>query len=296
MATLSLTEFRRRIEGLNKLPSLPAVLLPVLNQLSANSDDVDLNQTIQLISQDSALCSQVLRMANSPLFGMRQPITSLRAAVIALGVSRLRDIVTSCCLMQISPEGCDFDPTCFWEHSLACALVSRSLARKINYADIERAYLAGLVHDLGILVNVLLIPREFSQVFKIASDSQRPLRDVECEQIGISHDVTGELLSSHWRLFEYLSEVMCRHHDVANATKDPVLVSLVNIADLLCRTSGLGYGYTEKLEVRLQEEPAWNVLASYSPRVHSLDMTCFTLEIESYVQEVRTLVSVLFRL
>jgi HD-like signal output (HDOD) protein len=294
MPYLSLSDFQRRVEGLNQLPSLPAILFPVLNQLGGNTDNIDLHKTIQLIAHDGALSTQVLHMANSPLFGMRQRVTNLRGAALALGVSRLRDIVTSCCLMQVSPKG--FDATSFWEHSLACALIARNLARKVGYPDPERAYLAGLVHDLGILVNMLLIPREFSGVFKIAAETQRPLRDVEREHIGITHEITGDLLSTHWHLFDYLSEVMRRHHDVERATLEPVLTAIVNIADLLCRTSGLGYGYQENLEVSLQDEPAWKIIAAQSPRLRSLDLVCFTLEIESYVKEVRTLVSVLFRL
>lgn len=295
MPNLSLSDIQRRIEGINQLPSLPAILFPVLNQLSGNTDDIDLHKTIQLVSHDGALSTQVLHMANSPLFGMRQRVTNLRSAALALGVSRLRDIVTSCCLMQVSPKGRDMDPTPFWEHSLACALIARNLARKVGYADIERAYLAGLVHDLGILVNMLLIPREFALVFKIAAQSQRPLREVEMEQIGITHEITGDLLSTHWQLFDYLSEVMRRHHDVERATVEPVLCAIVNIADLLCRTSGLGYGYQENIEVSLQDEPAWKILAAHLPRMRSLDMVCLTLEIESYVKEVRALVAVLFR-
>jgi HD-like signal output (HDOD) protein len=296
MPNLSLSDIQRRVEGINQLPSLPAILFPVLNQLSGNTDDIDLHKTVQLVSHDGALSTQVLHMANSPLFGMRQRVTNLRSAALALGVSRLRDIVTSCCLMQVSPKGREIDPTPFWEHSLACALIARNLARKIGYPDPERAYLAGLVHDLGILVNMLLIPREFSVVFKIAAQSQRPLRDVEMEQIGITHEITGDLLATHWQLFDYLSEVMRRHHDVEKATLEPVLAAIVNIADLLCRTSGLGYGYQENIEVSLQDEPAWKILAAQSPRIQTLDMVCLTLEIESYVKEVRALVAVLFRL
>jgi HD-like signal output (HDOD) protein len=296
MPNLSLSDIQRRVEGINQLPSLPAILFPVLNQLSGNTDDIDLHKTVQLVSHDGALSTQVLHMANSPLFGMRQRVTNLRSAALALGVSRLRDIVTSCCLMQVSPKGREIDPTPFWEHSLACALIARNLARKIAYPDPERAYLAGLVHDLGILVNMLLIPREFSVVFKIAAQSQRPLRDVEMEQIGITHEITGDLLATHWQLFDYLSEVMRRHHDVEKATLEPVLAAIVNIADLLCRTSGLGYGYRENIEVSLQDEPAWKILAAQSPRIQTLDMVCLTLEIESYVKEVRALVAVLFRL
>jgi len=294
MFTLSLSEFQRRVEGVNELPSLPAILFPVLNQLSLV--DVNLEKIVQLVSHDGALSTQVLHMANSPLFGLSRRISTLREAAIALGTSRLRDIVTSCCLMQISPKDGDFDAASFWEHSLACALISRNLARKLNYPDPERAYLAGLVHDLGILVNMLLIPHEFSRTFKIAVESQRPLRDVELEEMGISHEITGTLLSSHWQLFDYLTEVMRRHHDVEHATVDPTLTSIVSIADLLCRTSGLGHGYQENIAITLQDEPAWQIIAAQSPRLDRLDMVCFTLELESYVKEVRTLVSVLFRL
>jgi HD-like signal output (HDOD) protein len=296
MPTLSIFEFQRRVEGLNQLPSLPAILFPVLNQLSTNAEDVDVQKTAQLISHDGALTTQVLHMANSPLFGMCGRVTTLRSAALNLGVSRLRDIVTSCCLMQVSPKGSEMDAASFWEHSLACALISRTLARKLGYPDPEQAYLAGLVHDLGILVNMLLIPKEFARVFRKAAETQRPLRDVEMEELGISHEITGDLLSCHWHLFEYLSEVMRRHHHVENATLDPMLAAIVNIADLLCRTSGLGYGYEEAIAVTLEDEVAWKIITAKSPRIRALDMVCFTLEIEGYVKEVRTLVSVLFRL
>ncbi|MDR3764958.1 MAG: HDOD domain-containing protein [Acidobacteriota bacterium] len=295
MPALSLTELQRRVEGVNGLPSLPAVLLPVLNQLSGHTDDIDLHKTVELVSHDSSLTSQVLHMANSPLFGMQQRIESLRGAALALGVRRLRDIVTSCCLMQVSPRGGEMDAASLWEHSLACALVTRNLARRLGYPDIERAYLAGLVHDLGILVNMILIPKEFAQAYKKAAAEHRPLRDVEQEVLGLSHDITGDLLATHWHLFDYLSEVMRRHHDVEHATEDPMLVALVCIADQLCRTSDLGYGYTEEISFSIEQEPAWNIVTEHSSHARELDLVCFTLEIEAYVNEVRGLVSVLFR-
>ncbi len=296
MPTLLLSDLQCRVEELNDLPSLPAILFPVLNQLSANTDEIDLQKTVQLVSHDGALSAQVLHMANSPLFGMPQRVETLRAAALTLGVQRLRDIVTSCCLMQVSPQGEELNVTAFWEHSLACALISRNLARKVGYSDPERAYLAGLVHDLGILVNMLLIPREFTAVYKKAAAARRSLREVEIEELGLSHEVTGSLLSTRWHLFDYLSEVMRSHHSPECATLDPVLAALVNIADLLCRTSGLGYGYTENIVISLQEGAAWGIISGQSPRLRHLDMVCFTLDIEAYVNEVRSLVSVLFRL
>ena len=176
MTALSLPELHHRVETLHGLPSLPAILFPVLNQLSANTDDIDLQKTVQLVSHDGALSSQVLHMANSPLFGMRQRVNSLRGAALTLGVHRLRDIVTSCCLMQVSPRSSEVNAPALWEHSLACALISRNLARKLGYADPERAYLAGLIHDLGLLVNMILIPKEYTASYKKAAATHRSLR------------------------------------------------------------------------------------------------------------------------
>jgi len=295
MPALSLSDLQYRVEGLHELPSLPAILFPILNQLSADSDEIDLQKTVQLVSHDGALTSQVLHMANSPLFGMRQRVETLRAAALTLGVQRLRDIVTSCCLMQISPGEGEIDVSALWEHSLACALVSRNLARKLGYPDPERAYLAGLMHDLGILVNLLLIPREFTHAYEKAAAAQRSLRDVELEELGLSHEITGDLLSTHWHLFGYLSEVMRRHHEPDRATLDPMLTALVNVADLLCRTSGLGYGYSENMQITFQQSYAWKIIEQYSPRLRYLDLVCFTLETDTYVNEVRSLVAVLFR-
>ncbi len=295
MLIQSSSEFQGRIEGLNELPPIPAILFPLLTQLDECGGESDLQKIVQLVSHDSAIASQVIHMANSPLFGMRGRVTSLRGASIALGITRLRDIVTSCCLMQISPKVSGFDVASFWEHCLACALISRSLARKLRYRDPERAYLAGLMHDLGIMVNMMVIPNEFAKVFKAAAASRRPLRDVELELIGVSHEVTGDMLSTRWELFDYLSEIMRCHHDVEKATLDPTLTAIVSVADMICRTSGLGYGYEESLQVNLQDELAWKILSPQGSSAQPIDVAGFTGDTETYVKEVRKLISVLFR-
>ena len=96
MPALSLTDLRRRVEGLPELPSIPAILFPVLNQLNGNADEINLQKAIALIAHNGALSTQILHMANSPLFGTRQQVTTLRTAALTLGVARLRGIVTSC--------------------------------------------------------------------------------------------------------------------------------------------------------------------------------------------------------
>ncbi len=84
---------------------------------------------------------------------------------MALGIGRLRDIATSCCVLKLLPEQCGcIDPRTFWEHSLGVAMVSRHLARRVGMKDPEKAYLAGLLHDIGIIANLLVDPAAFRQV------------------------------------------------------------------------------------------------------------------------------------
>src|SRR5580698_3306179 len=96
------------------------------------------------------------------IFGRSQNVQSLRAAVVSLGFHHVSDIAMSCGILNMLPgHSTSLDPVVFWEHSLGCALVSRHLARKINFCDPGKAYLAGLFHDLGIIVNLWVLPKEF---------------------------------------------------------------------------------------------------------------------------------------
>src|SRR5947209_6915296 len=112
--------FRRRssTEQIDTLPSLPAILLPLLKQLDQPLDVIDVSRVVELIAHDEALAAQCLHMANSALFGRWQRVDSVRGAVVALGVSRVREIATACSLMRLVPVAqTSIDPQVFWQHS-----------------------------------------------------------------------------------------------------------------------------------------------------------------------------------
>src|SRR5579863_3744448 len=150
-ATATKQALLQRLEGLHQIPTIPAVLAPLLRYLQQPVEQLDVQKVTDMIAQDKALAAQCLQMANSPLFGRWQKIDSLRGAVVGLGFQRVSDIAMSCGVLNMTPKDSGIDPTAFWEHSLGCALVSRHFARKISYPDPGKAYLAGLLHDLGII-------------------------------------------------------------------------------------------------------------------------------------------------
>ncbi len=177
-----------RIEQLVSIPSVEAILQPLVGYLQQPLENLDLQRVVDLISHDNSLAAQCLHMANSPLFGRWQTITTTRGAVIALGLQRMRDIAVSCCVLKLLPGGWDEqNPVVFWEHSLACALVARRIAKRVGMKDAEQAYLAGLLHDLGFVVNMQVAPKEFGEAVALARTSSCTIEEAEEDAIGLSH-------------------------------------------------------------------------------------------------------------
>src|SRR5512146_1258588 len=152
---ISIQEMSEKIGALDRMPSIPAILVPLLRLLEEAPETVDVQRIVDLIGHDKSLAAQTLQMANSPLFGRYQNIASIRGAVLALGIERVREMATTCSILNLLPsQGSVYDVRTLWEHSLGVALVSRRFARKIGFREPERAYLAGLLHDLGLIVHL----------------------------------------------------------------------------------------------------------------------------------------------
>lgn len=285
-----------RIDGLQNIPTIPAVLAPLLRYLQQPVEQLDVQKVTDLIAQDKSLAAQCLQMANSPLFGRWQKIDSLRGAVVGLGFHRVSDIAMSCGLLNMMPgDSGGIDPVVFWEHSLGCALVCRHFARKISYSNPSKAYLAGLLHDLGIIVNLWVMPKEFREAFEFARAEGIPLHEAEQSVLGFTHCESGRLLADKWELSPDLCEVVSLHHNLSEAHDHAGLVALVELSDLLCRMSGLNHGYLENRQVNLLEQTGFAVLSQECQGLKDFDWARLTFEMDSYMDEVHSLVRAIYR-
>jgi HD-like signal output (HDOD) protein len=287
---------RQRLENLEEMPTIPVVLAPLLRYLEQPLDTLDLEQVVDLISQDKSLAAQCLHMANSPLYGRWTPVDNLRTTVIALGMQRMRDIALSCTLLTLAPKGrTSVDPAVFWEHSLGCALVCRQFAQKIGFPDPVKAYLAGLLHDIGLVAELCVVPDEFQAALEQARSQGIPLHEAEAAVLGLTHCDSGKIVAEKWHLTDELAAVAECHHDPRTASAHRDLVALVSLSDLLCRMSGLGYGYAEERQVNFTEEPGFALLIEECPLLKTFDWARFTFELEAYMEEVHHLVGLLYR-
>jgi len=196
---------------------------------------------------------------------------------------------------RVPNETGGIDPVVFWEHSLGCALVCRNFARKISYPDPGKAYLAGLLHDIGVIVNLWVLPKEFRAAFDRARAEGVPLHEAELPVLGFTHCESGGLLAERWELSADLRQVVSFHHSSYESQEHAGLIALVELSDLLCRMSGLNHGYIEKREVNLLERAGVSVLSQQCPGLKDLDWARLTFELDSYMDEVHSLVHAIYR-
>jgi HD-like signal output (HDOD) protein len=288
-------ELRKRVEKLRSLPSSPAVLKPLLDLLHQPPDKIDIHQVVKLVSYEKTIAAQLLRIANSPLYGRARPAESIQAAIFTIGIQRIEDILLSNCFSKLVPKNSwVVDPGVFWRHSFGCALVCREFAERIGYDDPDKAYLAGLLHDLGIVVNSLAYTEEYRTVLAAAVKDGRPLVEQEKETLGFTHCESGVILAKTWQLPAVLSDVIEWHHAIEGVPQGNPLIAITHLGDLLCRVRGLGYGYEEWRAIDLEADPAWIELAKHCPKLASIDLARFTLDLDAYVVRITKLVDTIF--
>jgi len=286
---------RERVQYIETTPTIPAVFLPLLKLLSNSTEEVQVDEVVRLVSYDNSIAAQCLRVAGSPLFGMVQRPQSIKGAIISLGLRRVETILLTCCLGQAFPtKKWVLDPVVFWRHSLGCAMVCQRFSEKLAAADAEKAYMAGLLHDIGLMVNCLVFPKEFAVAMQRACQEEIPLDEAEQATMGFTHCDTGRALAEKWKLADDITEVIAYHHGLEQSQASQPLVALVHLGDLFCRMRGLGYGYYERHKVDLIADPAWAILLKEHRDLEGVDLVRFTFELDDAVDEIHALVSTVF--
>lgn len=147
-----------------ELTEIPSFKLPLIQALLELNSFANASELANEISHDVALVARILRIANSPFFGMSREITTLQQAVVLLGVNRVRDLLIAFCFPQtFSILSKSFDQQSFWSHCLVVADCARSLAEYCSISR-EKAFAAGLLHDIGLIVMASLFPEKYIQI------------------------------------------------------------------------------------------------------------------------------------
>lgn len=230
-------EARAKILSVSDLYTLPQTLVEVLRVADApQSSAYDLSQ---IILRDAPITARLLKMANSAMYGRSGQVKTVHQAVVLLGFRSVKSVVLSTSVYDIfgkDKDGTPVDLTQFWLHSLECATTAQLLAAKIGHQPQEEAFVAGLLHDIGIL----LMGRAFGHAYGdfLREDGQgEDWLDIEAERFGVDHREAGALLFTEWSLPAKLIEVIAQHHDAIGAPNHDNFDRLTLIVALADRIS-----------------------------------------------------------
>jgi HD-like signal output (HDOD) protein len=196
---------------LAKIPAFPPVILRVLDLLSA--EEPNMAQLVGEISADATLSAQILRLANSPLYGLAAQVRTVQQAIVVLGFVSVQALVMAVATTNYMRASLHTDAlqTC-WRHTMATAILSRELARAALQSP-DSAYSLGLLHDIGRLGLLVAYPGEYSQILKAADRDAVSLLDQEKSIFGMDHCEAGRSLLEQATLPEDFCMVVGRHHD-----------------------------------------------------------------------------------
>lgn len=284
---------RRIVAKIDDLPTIPVVATQVLQLL--NDPDVNVDEVADLMLTDQIMTARVMKMVNSPVYRPTHEITSLKRALVYLGIRHIKEIaLTSSFISAFEDKGGAIDISTFWAHAFGVGMVSKIFAEKLRYPDIEKAYLSGIIHDIGEVVLSYYEPEAFSRVLTTIQEKPLRLIDVEQETFQTTHAEIGFCIAEKWNFPEAYREVILYHHTPREAVSDPVLCAIVNLADLFCSVRDLYYGGNAWASFNLSEEEGWAILKEQYPSLASFDVERFCYELDDAVPDVKELVTSIF--
>jgi len=214
-------EIRKNIlEGNVDLPPIPDIILQIQEKIEDSTASID--KIVDCIT-DQILVSKILRICNSPYYRNAATISTLKEAVVQIGLKSLQSIVTVHALSCFSPRNAA-EIRKILRHSLVCAMIARQVARDMG-SDSELAFMCGLLHDIGktVMIDMLhdyLLPAEHRS--RIIEDN---------------HTEIGSLLAKKWNFSEEIQECIRYHHDHSAASINRNMVEIVYLANVMSHTS-----------------------------------------------------------
>lgn len=228
------------VRSVTKVASLPTVFVKLDEAInSPRSTNKDL---AKIISDDTALAARLLRIANSALYNFPQKIDTVTHAITVIGISQLRDLVLACSVIKMFKDVPEtlLSMESFWRHSMACGIAARAIAAARREANVERFFVAGLLHDIGRLILLMEMSAEMTKVFSTRDQTPDLLYKIENELLGFDHAKLGGLLLKAWQLPERLEEAVTFHHHPHRARKFPVDAAVIHLADIVANSFQLG--------------------------------------------------------
>lgn len=228
------------VEDVSTIHSLPLFY----SQLSEAIDHPrsSIGDIAKIISEDQGLTARILKLANSPLFGYFSKIDTITQAVTIIGVLQVRDLALALSVMDVFkgiPEDL-VNMEQFWKHSIATGLAARTLATSQREANLERFFVAGILHDIGRLVMYVRVPEICLELLEECRGTGGLLQRAERERFGFDHADVGGALLKRWKIPPRVAEPVGTHHNCSKGDQYPREAFILHFADIIAHAMQIG--------------------------------------------------------
>lgn len=255
-----------------EIPSMPNVAQQILKLIA--DPDTTAEKLQAAILADQALTTRILKIANSPFYGIPRAIRTLSTAIMILGYKMIRNLVLATATKSINRR-MGLTEVMMWEHSIGASIASFLIAKEVRFPDPEEAFLAGLLHDIGKQILNNYDGEKYMHVIEKAYNEGVTFYFAEKEMFGFSHPEVGALVVRKWKLSEELENAIRYHHDGFQqlVKESPFYMGklplIVNLADLICLKLGIGRK-NPMAEINISESDSATLLRLSDNHIHNL--------------------------
>ena len=223
-------QFLDQFADIHPLPSVVMTVNKLINDSESTMKDFE-----DVIKVDPVLVARLLRLVNSPFYGLTQTVDSIGRAVAFLGMKNLHNLVVIDALQNIfvAPQRVAlFSKKKLWHHSAAVSICSKMVAERIFGVNGDDALLCGILHDFGLLIEEQIQPDDFDKICESCTSSTH-LIELENETLGTNHCELGYIMSRDWNMSVSVQEAIRDHHLISNDIKPDSLAGIIQISEYI---------------------------------------------------------------
>jgi HD-like signal output (HDOD) protein len=236
-------EALKKVTTLSTLPEVTARIVTTVEDPKSTAASLH-----KIVAHDPALATRILKVVNSAFYGLPGQIGSVERAIVLLGLNAIKNIAVAASLGQLfrGVKLCEgFTAKDLWTHCIAVGVTARELAKQMKLPIADEAFLAGLIHDTGMLVSLQVWPEKLKQACETARTSERDFCEVEREIVGVDHQQLGQGLAELWKFPRSCQLVAGYHHQPTSLSdNNRLLATIVFVADTLCCKQNRGFNLT----------------------------------------------------
>ncbi len=228
------------------LPEITVRIIQIVEDAKATARDLH-----DVIRNDPALAAKILKVVNSAFYGLPGQVNNVDRAIVLLGLSAVKNIAIAASMTRLFQGGVTidgFNGMELWRHSATVGAASRLIAKAQGAQCMEEMFLAGLIHDLGLLIERQALPRKLAEVIARHRAEPRSFCQIEEEVIGADHQAFGQALATKWRFPKGLVAVIGYHHKPHLLSPEfKQMVEIVHLADVIACQLEFGFSRTAAL-------------------------------------------------